>query len=510
MSSDGVPKVIANTEGCGAGMPLADLMYCVAMSRVLVVFRRTLVNDNLQSQYVNHNNEHICLKEVSFHDDVAVPSLAPASEIIEKTAAIAKVAINVFRLFYLSLNWKSNKSEGMVFFWGKGAKIEKNKMFANGNHVVLDSTDGEVELRFVSKYVHLGSNTVPVASNSSVEVSLRSNIIKSESRKLHSKLFANNNVSIKRKLNISKAYILSKGTHHVCTWPFLRDTQARIFHGAVMNMYRRATGQLYDSHLATFSTIGDEDMVYQHDLITPDNVRKGARLLLLARLVGKDVSILLDVVVALQHFKGTWSSAVLQDLLLLAQCGVFPTMLNVNDLVEWVTFARSLGKKFYYHINKHFSHSFTNVCLPKHVSTQRHLTICCAPCGLSFATIQAHALHNFKVHRIKNILRQYVGAEVHCTVCLKLFWTRERLINVHLRRSRICNAMLVLGPPTYSAEQADEFDSADKLRHTALQRQGQRRHKAVEPCVQLQGPLQPIINMRESKHHPLGYGHTYV
>ena len=277
-----------------------------------------------------------------------------------------------------------------------------------------------------------------------------------------------------------------------------------------MNMYRRATGQLYDSHLASFATIKDEDIIHQYELITPDNIRKRARLLLFARLVSKHVTVLLELVFSLQKLPGSWSSVVLEDLRFCKLHGIFETMDIDNDFTQWAEFANGMGRKFYKSINKLFSQKFVNICLPSSISSKPVGDTRCIPCGLSFASQQAFALHNFKIHGVKNVLRQYVGAEVHCTVCLKLFWTRERLINVYLRRSRISNAMLMLGAPTYSAKQADEFDAADKLKHIALQKQGQRRHKAVEPCVQLQGPLQPILCSRESNHHPLGLGHHYV
>ena len=105
-----------------------------------------------------------------------------------------------------------------------------------------------------------------------------------------------------------------------------------------------------------------------------------------------------------------------------------------------------------------------------------------------------------------------MGEETHCTVCMKMFWSRERVVN-HIRyRSKICRDQFALGPPLYSPEQADVFDLAGAKDHRDLIHKGGRRHKAGLPCVQLHGPLLPITTLgpgTSSSHHPLGRGQQY-
>ena len=57
--------------------------------------------------------------EVSFVDDVAVPVFAPAREIIPKTTRVVQCAFEVFRVYGMSLNFRTNKSEGIVAFHGR-------------------------------------------------------------------------------------------------------------------------------------------------------------------------------------------------------------------------------------------------------------------------------------------------------------------------------------------------------------------------------------------------------
>ena len=65
-------------------------------------------------------------------------------------------------------------------------------------------------------------------------------------------------------------------------------------------------------------------------------------------------------------------------------------------------------------------------------------------------------------------------------------------------------------PPELSQEQADALDEAEQEKYRKMQAGGFRRHAASVPCVQAIGPLLPIINDpdEESKHHPLGWGHS--
>ena len=45
-----------------------------------------------------------------------------------------------------------------------------------------------------------------------------------------------------------------------------------------------------------------------------------------------------------------------------------------------------------------------------------------------------------------------------------------------------------------------------------LQRDGKRRHAALEPVLRLQGPMLAIMlpeDKRTSEHRPLGFGHNY-
>ena len=125
-----------------------------------------------------------------------------------------------------------------------------------------------------------------------------------------------------------------------------------------------------------------------------------------------------------------------------------------------------------------------------------------------YMSLQAHSVHLASSHSFKSKLRKYVDGHT-CRICLKNFWTRERCPN-HVRyRSQVCYANALMRGPVLSQEEADELDSIDCLEHQKLYAVGRRRHKAVLPCVQMPGPLLPVIPICASSHHPLGLGHNY-
>ena len=177
---------------------------------------------------------------------------------------------------------------------------------------------------------------------------------------------------------------------------------------------------------------------------------------------------------------------------------------------QWINFIKGDGKGFYSKVGKFFAKTrFANSLVDKYGPSNIVNTPCqCSICGVWKKSFQAVSVHMI-THGVKNPMRRYVGSETHCIWCLKTFWTRERMINVHLRRSKVCRNMHLLHEPYYSQDESNRFDDCDKEAHVALQRAGHRRHKAMFPCIRLHGPLPLVLTTAPSDHHPLGRGHNY-
>ena len=451
MSNEGIPSVIATSQGCAAGTPMADLIYCVAMSRVLITLYSSLKNDGLLSE-VKCGGTSVQLHDVSYPDDTALTIAAPASEIVNKTAKVAAVCVDVFKTFFFTLNWKTNKSEAIISFKGPGArKAKKHLIFNLLNQVTLTTLVGQIVLRFVESYVHLGSKTTACASNVGLEVAHRAAIINREARKLYVDVLANKQITFVKKSQICQAFILSKGTHHISTWPAVPLVQFKKFHHAVMLMYRRATNQVAHSNRDPFLALSsDNDILLEFGLISPANLVRRARVLLFSRIITKNVISLLSSAVLLSKVKSTWAYAVMDDLRILSCLPEFSSCIGY-DMRQWINFIQGDGKGFYGKVGKFFAKSkFANNLVDKFdpaniVNTPYQ----CPTCGVWKKSFQAFSVHNL-THGGKNPMRRYVGSETHCVWCMKTFWTRERLVNGHLRRSKVCRAMHLLHDPIYS------------------------------------------------------------
>ena len=116
----------------------------------------------------------------------------------------------------------------------------------------------------------------------------------------------------------------------------------------------------------------------------------------------------------------------------------------------------------------------------------------CATCKARFDSNQKLCLHMFKKHKVKNPVRRCLGHSTSCFVCLKQFWSRERVLN-HLRyRSKSCFARTLELGFQISEDEANQLDECDKVVNLRLHNSGRRRHHVDWPCVRLHGPLRPL------------------
>ena len=84
---------------------MADLMYVVAISKVMHKLRDVLRNNHLISTYVMHNtNEVKELLEVGYIDDSMIPSFGPAQGIVAESCLTAECAAEVFQQYGMLLN----------------------------------------------------------------------------------------------------------------------------------------------------------------------------------------------------------------------------------------------------------------------------------------------------------------------------------------------------------------------------------------------------------------------
>ena len=325
----------------------------------------------------------------------------------------------------------------------------------------------------------------------------------------------NPRIKIKQRLAIFQMYALSKGLFQASTWPVLRDGVFKRLHNCIMLQYRYITGHYFDNPSGN-SIISDSDLLYMYEVMSPHTMIRVSRLTFFARIAVKAPVALLQVIRCCADGQKGWLQALLTDLRWaslsehLGHCASF-------NFEQWLEYVGSNPRLFKRSVKQFSTSRFAN----SHESGPSSQKLCppcsqssyaCTECDKTFVSFQPLSLHMFKLHGSRNIWRLYVGHHVHCCVCLKQFWTRERLLN-HVRfRSSTCKHNLRLRGPIIDEAQACELDKSEALLNVQLQRAGRRRHFVDEPVTRLSGPLLPILlppGKTASSHHQLGRGHNY-
>ncbi len=78
--------------------PPADLLYSVAMSRVLITLRKALHAEGL-AFYLNMGERQLPLQDVSFVDDMALPIVSTAENLVEYVSRVCTVTHLTFQVF---------------------------------------------------------------------------------------------------------------------------------------------------------------------------------------------------------------------------------------------------------------------------------------------------------------------------------------------------------------------------------------------------------------------------
>jgi len=213
-TQEGIPGAVHTVQGCSAGMPMADIIFGIVLSRVLELVAQALVDQQLSSE-ISARGVIFPLAHIAFADDVAAPVVGPAASIVNKVACCASVYFTIFASFGLSINFGIKKSEAIVSFAGKGSKIAKRLLYRDGNTVTFN-IGNHIELRFVPSYKHLGSKTT-ANCNDNCEVVTRCAIIRKGAGAFN-RVFKNPNIQCFKKVNVAKTYVFTSGLFQCGTW----------------------------------------------------------------------------------------------------------------------------------------------------------------------------------------------------------------------------------------------------------------------------------------------------
>ena len=365
-----------------------------------------------------------------------------------------------------------------------------------------------IDLRFVKEYKHVGTR-FPFMSS---EVVSRCQAMKCGSFALRNKVLKNEGIKESKRMCILQTYILTKGTFQCGTWSDMSPFAKSKFHGCIMSLYRDVLG-CYHGNTKSRQVISDSDMLYSKDIMCPETIIKIARLSLFCRICVKAPPILKNIVVDLARINCGWAAEVCLDLRWLCGHEKFSECIDrpFNDWMQYVTDSPKVFRKAVKAYAKTRYANIPNVQAAVYTNTGNGQQLFCGFDGCTYAcmTKQQLHLHEFKIHSIKCRWKLYVGNCTHCTVCLKFFGSRERVLN-HVRyRSSVCRHNLLVRGNVWTPQDIDAMDLEEAESNASLARAGKRRHAVDAPVVQLCGPLAPILLLsKPSNHHPLGIGHN--
>lgn len=250
----------------------------------------------------------IYFRPASFHDDLMIPTSADAGNIIHKTMQYVTVALYVFNLFGLQLICSSNKSEGVVRFNGSVSARAKRNLNKCNNKVDFTLLNGQKsDSRFVQSYKYVGTET-SVSSNMAEEVVLRSCIMTTDAKGLNKRVFKKINVNTCRKLLVAKTYLLTKGFFQCGTWPSLPTIVLHKFSSSIMQVYRMALQCNKPD-----DRISDADIFIEQNAISPIDILRYARVAILTRILTKQVTCGIDMIVSMAQISSGWAHDMFLD-----------------------------------------------------------------------------------------------------------------------------------------------------------------------------------------------------
>ena len=107
------------------GDPLADLVYILAMSKVLRKIEHKLEQLELLSPVPHPSSgDNMNLCSASYVDDVMFPVMDDAPTLYSKTAAVQGVAHDIFTSHGMPVNYAPGKTEALAVFFKRVAACE--------------------------------------------------------------------------------------------------------------------------------------------------------------------------------------------------------------------------------------------------------------------------------------------------------------------------------------------------------------------------------------------------
>jgi len=253
-----------------------------------------------------------------------------------------------------------------------------------------------------------------------------------------------------------------------------------------------------------------KDSVIQDSIkiLPPFIVFRLKRLIYLPRLMKHAPLALKAAIAILQNNKESWYNLIVDDLLWLASksvkmSGFTPPDFASTEFQDFL-FSRAWKSTVYDACESSLS-ELSTTRVPTAIVSTKCTPVQCSVCSIWLKNSHQLSGHLGRVHKYRHISRIFADRRGTCSICLKGFHNRVRLIH-HLRQnSYTCLMQYEAYNLSLSSRQVSELDLEDRLATAATKRSGLSKLHASSPVVQFSGPKRPLISSCLTSMHD---GHT--
>ena len=381
--------------------------------------------------------------DVTFVDDEAIVITAAVPETLaNKFRCAVQLLIEAFDRYGMCINWKPGKTEAMIAYRGKRAKVEKDRLFLSGetcNFSIYPGATTDVRINVVPQYKHLGS--IIAASRSLVpEARQRVRSAMNAFAPIATKSLGSKSISLQRRIALGWSLVVSRLFYSLHVW----STSAGRAQSIINSMYMRLWRRILNDPRYQRTKWSDREVRVALAVPSADCYARKRRLCNMSRLARTEF----DALHAALQARGKcgefmpWVSLIIQDIAVLrdnVQGKLDEVPPPQEGLQEYWRIAKEFPQEWkalvgmYFTVDEDKSHKPASDV--KHPCADDQPT--CDACGTTFESSKKLATHRWAKHKVKSDVRTFIGDTTTCTICGTNFFTRNRLVK-HLleRRSR--------------------------------------------------------------------------
>ena len=519
-TTQGLESPCASHCGTKAGNPLGDWLFNVAVIQVLeslvselraAGLLRSFFYDPASGPFPGRPAGQVEVAEAAYVDDDLFATYSHSARgLVENIKKMARIVYRVLTSHGFVVNFAEGKTEASMLLIGRGAQIELQQMASLGSLRVVMEDDTEVLLRIVPHYKHMGGYT---AANSSMAREARSRAQQGRIAvaSLSKKVFTLPGLPVSEKDGLVASCVDSRVFYSCHAWSSLTEQQLGWLDAPRIMAWRRIRGW-ENAGKPVGSRCCDAAVVADARRLPAKQTVMLARLRYLPRLLRAAPPQLLALLQAGAGHSGSWTAALEEDVAALSswaegeaqQCahlqGRYQPLRSAmaavgskpEDLVRWVGEPGAgwapLLRAFSGHLRAAAAADASRAAARQSGEGEPPpdvLSHFCFDCGCAFQSRAFLMGHAARVHSYKNPVRRLVQGD-SCVICLKMFWSPERVFH-HLLRSRCGELAEALTEPLA----LDASEALFRSRHAEARlnvQQGQSHRRAYRAAVQMHGP----------------------